>query len=273
MRRLLNVRPRSGVRLFLGISPFLVIGLLYLVGSEARHAINPNDKILPTFQEMGDAIQLMAFSVDPQRGVIPLWADTCASLFRIGVALSVATAITFVLGLALGLLPLMRSFLGPLITAIAVIPPIAVLPVLFILLGLGESAKVALIIIGVAPCMTRDLIAYVRTIPEEQLIKAQTLGAGTWQTLLRVVTPQALPRLIDILRLQLGPAWVFLISAEAIASDVGLGYRIFLVRRYLSMDIILPYVAWIALLAVAFDVMLAFLNRRAFGWAFLKGAA
>ena len=51
------------------------------------------------------------------------------------------------------------------------------------------------------------------------------------------------------MRLGLGPAWIFLISAEAIASTGGLGYRIFLVRRYLAMDVILPYVAWITLLA------------------------
>jgi NitT/TauT family transport system permease protein len=60
---------------------------------------------------------------------------------------------------------------------------------------------------------------------------------------------------------------VFLISAEAIASDVGLGYRVFLVRRYLAMDIILPYVAWIALLAVIFDLALLTASRRAFPWA------
>ena len=65
----------------------------------------------------------------------------------------------------------------------------------------------------------------------------------------------------------MGPAWVFLISAEAIASDVGLGYRIFLVRRYLSMDIILPYVAWISLLAILTDWLLLTISRRAFPWA------
>ena len=53
------------------------------------------------------------------------------------------------------------------------------------------------------------------------------------------------PRLIDALRLTLGSAWLFLIAAEAIASTEGLGYRIFLVRRYLAMDVILPYVIWI----------------------------
>ncbi|MEE4476121.1 ABC transporter permease, partial [Escherichia coli] len=68
------------------------------------------------------------------------------------------------------------------------------------------------------------------------------------------------------LRLQLGPAWLFLIAAEAIASDSGLGYRIFLVRRYLAMDVIIPYVAWITLLAFLIDVGLRVLQRRAFPW-------
>jgi NitT/TauT family transport system permease protein len=89
--------------------------------------------------------------------------------------------------------------------------------------------------------------------------------------MLRVALPQALPRLIEGLRLSLGPAWVFLISAEAIAADVGLGYRIFLVRRYLAMDVILPYVAWIALLAVVMDFALVLLSRRLCGWAHAGG--
>ena len=98
---------------------------------------------------------------------------------------------------------------------------------------------------------------------------AQSLGASSWQVITRVVAPQMLPRLIDSVRLQLGPAWLFLISAEAIAAEEGLGYRIFLVRRYLAMDVILPYVVWITLLAISMDVGLRALNRRAFPWLFL----
>ena len=76
-----------------------------------------------------------------------------------------------------------------------------------------------------------------------------------------------MPRLIEGVRLSLGPAFLFLISAEAIAADTGLGYRIFLVRRYLSMDVILPYVAWITLLAYLMDFALSLLSRRVFSWA------
>jgi len=170
-------------------------------------------------------------------------------------------------GLALGVLPPVRATLGPLVTGIAVIPPIALLPILFIALGLGETAKVALIVIGIAPVMIRDIAAHVGALPREQTIKALTLGANSWQVMIRVALPQAMPRLLHAMRLALGPAWVFLISAEAIASDVGLGYRIFLVRRYLSMDVILPYVAWIALLAILMDLALTFLSRRLFPWA------
>ncbi len=72
-----------------------------------------------------------------------------------------------------------------------------------------------------------------------------------------MVLPQIWPRLIDSLRLTLGSAWLFLIAAEAIASTEGLGYRIFLVRRYLAMDVILPYVVWITLLAVAIGLAAA----------------
>ena len=97
-----------------------------------------------------------------------------------------------------------------------------------------------------------------------------SLGASTWQVAIRVVLPQIMPRLIESLRLSIGPAFLFLISAEAIAADVGLGYRIFLMRRYLSMDIILPYVAWITLLAYGLDFALAMLARRAFPWAYVE---
>ena len=102
------------------------------------------------------------------------------------------------------------------------------------------------------------------------MIKAQTLGASTWHVAIRVVLPQIMPRLIESVRLSLGPAFLFLISAEAIASDVGLGYRIFLVRRYLAMDVIIPYVAWITLLSFMIDRALERVAHKAFPWAYVQ---
>ncbi len=93
-------------------------------------------------------------------------------------------------------------------------------------------------------------------LPREQIIKALTLGASGVQTAYEIILPQVMPKLINTMRLSLGPAWLFLIAAEAIASTDGLGYRIFLVRRYLSMDLIIPLVFWITFLGFSMDLAL-----------------
>lgn len=263
--------PGRGASLLLGALPLAMLAMVYVIAAAARHADNPADKILPLPGAMAGAMALLLFDADPLSGQYLFLADTIASLWRLGLGLGIATFSTLLVGLVLGVLPPVRVTLGPLVTAIAVIPPIALLPVLFIVFGLGETSKVALIAIGVAPFMIRDVAGHVAALPREQVVKALTLGANSWGVMLRVALPQVMPRLIAALRLSLGPAWVFLISAEAIAADVGLGYRIFLVRRYLAMDVILPYVAWIALLAVVMDLALTQASRRLFGWAHAGG--
>lgn len=265
--RWVNRHLRRGDRILLGVVPILLLVLLYLFLAAQRHADNPLDKILPLPGGMAQVMSALLFQPDQLSGQLVFWADTLASLQRLGIGLCIATLTALMVGLVLGVLPPVRATFGPLVTGIAVIPPIALLPILFIALGLGETAKIALIVIGIAPVMVRDIAAHVGSLPREQIAKAQTLGASSWQIMIRVALPQAMPRLLHAVRLALGPAWVFLISAEAIASDVGLGYRIFLVRRYLSMDVIIPYVAWIALLAVAMDVTLTVMSRRLFPWA------
>lgn len=264
--RLINRRPGRGAGRFLALLPFAATLLAYLVASALRLGENPDDKLLPPFSAFADAIKRMAFTADPRTGDVLLWLDTGASLSRLFVALAIATAIGLAFGVAIGLLPYLRALLGTFIAVVSMVPPLAILPILFITVGLGEAAKIVLIVIGVAPPLIRDVALRIEDLPPQQFIKAQTLGASTWTIVWRVVLPQILPRLLDSLRLQLGPAWLFLIAAEAIASESGLGYRIFLVRRYLAMDVILPYVAWITLLAFLMELCLLALQRRAFPW-------
>jgi NitT/TauT family transport system permease protein len=265
-RRVINIHPSRGTALFLAALPFILLLLAYLAGSAARLAVNPDDKLLPSFASIGAGFARMAFEADPRTGDILLWVDTAASLARLLAGLVIATLIAGVFGIAIGLVPYMRTTFNAFVAVIAMIPPLAILPILFIIFGLGETSKVALIVIGVAPVVMRDMIIRVEELPRELMVKAQTLGASTWQIALRVVVPQMLPRLIDSLRLSLCSAWLFLIAAEAIASQSGLGYRIFLLRRYLAMDTILPYAAWITLLAFALDFGLRRLQRKAFPW-------
>ena len=162
----------------------------------------------------------MAFEPDRRSGEIVLWTDTAASLQRLVLGLGIATLVGLAFGLAIGLLPLVaRDARSASSRCISMIPPMAILPILFIVFGLGELSKVVLIVIGIAPFLIRDLSLAVGALPAEQIVKAQTLGASTWQMAIRVVLPQVMPRLIDAVRLSLGPALLFLISAEAIAAD------------------------------------------------------
>jgi len=258
-------------RIGLGALPFALLVVVYAIGSHFRRLENPSDKLLPSLDTMASTFWRMATRPEPRSGDYLLWSDTLVSLARLGVGILIAASIAVFLGVLIGYLPRARATLAPFVAAISLIPPITILPILFIVFGLGELSKVMLIVIGTAPIMTRSLAQAVMDIPREQIVKAETLGASSLQMAFRVVLPQLWPHLITAIRLGLVPAWIFLISAEAIASTGGLGYRIFLVRRYLAMDVILPYVAWITLLAYLLDRILSFLSRRLFRWAHLSG--
>jgi NitT/TauT family transport system permease protein len=264
--RLINLKPSRPLAFALALIPFLLLVMIYISASNVRLAENPNDKLLPGLNSMVDSVQRLAFTEDVRSGEYILWMDTRASLDRLLKGLAVSASLALLVGILLGTLPFFRALMGPLVAAISMVPPMAILPILFIVFGLGELSKVVLIVIGTAPVMIRDMAQRVLDMPREQFIKLQTLGGNSWHLMIRVVLPQLLPRLLASLRLSLGAAWLFLIAAEAIASTDGLGYRIFLVRRYLAMDVILPYVLWITLLAYFMDLSLRLLSRRMFPW-------
>ncbi len=262
----LHAEPPRWLNIALALLPFIVFLAIYLMAAEIRHQDNPQDKLLPTLSKIALAVEKVAFAPDLRSGEILLWQDTAASLKRLILGVGIASLIGFFLGLNMGLLPGIRGLSLTILTFIANIPPLAILPILFITFGVDQLGKVMLIILGTFPLIARDIYLETTKIPTNVVVKALTLGASQFGVIYRVVMPQILPRLIDTVRLVLGAAWLFLIASEAIASQDGLGYRIFLVRRYLSMDIIIVYVLWITMLAYAFDIFLRFMVGWLFPW-------
>lgn len=269
--RIINRQLDRYTKFTLGAIPFLVLIGIYTVASHIRRQENPADKLLPSLEAMGDAFTRLAFEPDRRTGDYLLWTDTLDSLWRLAAGMGVSTLSALLLGIAIGFIPHIRASLAPFMSAISLIPPITILPILFITFGLGETSKIALIVVGTMPVLVRSIAQSVIDIPREMIIKAETLGASVRQMTFRVVLPQVMPKLITAIRLSLVPAWIFLISAEAIASTSGLGYRIFLVRRYLAMDVILPYVFWITLLAFLIDRLLLIISKRRYPWHHLDG--
>ncbi|MYM56301.1 ABC transporter permease [Thalassovita mangrovi] len=264
--RLINRKPGRPFALFLLMVPFVLALIAYSVGSDIRLAENPADKLLPAPSKIAATAERLFTEPDKRSGRILLWHDTAISLQRLGLGVMLSALSGLIFGLLIGLLPHLRAMFSGFVAVISMIPPLAILPILFIVFGLGEVSKVVLIVIGITPFLIRDMSQRTLEIPREMIVKAETLGASTATIALRVALPQVLPRLIQSVRLSLGPAWLFLIAAEAIASDLGLGYRIFIVRRYLAMDVILTYVLWITLLAFTLDWLLKKLSQKLFPW-------
>ena len=100
MQRMINMAPGRSLNLMLALLPFALLLLLYIVASDARLAENANDKLLPSFSQMGDAVQRMAFEPSKRTGEYLLWVDTASSLTRLGLGVLIAA----VLGLLIGML-------------------------------------------------------------------------------------------------------------------------------------------------------------------------
>jgi len=262
----LHASPNPLLKWILAALPFILVLLIYLVASDIRHEANAYDKLLPGIGQMLESFKNLVLTPDKRTGEILLLNDTLASLKRIATGVVLAALSGLLLGVNMGMLPGVRALKLPFITFISMVPPLAILPILFISFGVGELAKIMLIFLGVFPVITRDIYLAATQVPREQVVKALTLGATGLGVIYRIVIPQIMPRLINTVRLSLGPAWLFLIAAEAIASTNGLGYRIFLVRRYMAMDVILPYVFWITFLGFTMDWILRQINRRRYPW-------
>ncbi len=246
--------------------------LLYAGASSTRLAQNSRDNLLPSLHSMYEGLVRIGSAIDPHSGLIVFAADTLSSVERLATGLGLAASIGLCVGILTGLFPVIRATFAPFVAVLSIIPPFALLPIILISLGLGETSKIFLIVIGIAPFIARDISTRTQEIPEEVLIKAQTLGGTSWLIVLHVVLPQMIPRLLESIRVSLGSAWLFLLAGEAIVSESGLGYRIFLVRRYMAMDVIIPYVCWITFIAFALDYLMKKSAQRIAPWLNANGS-
>src|SRR5690606_15416116 len=105
MKKLINQQPNKSLRWFLGLLPFALLLLLYLAASNARLAENPDDKLLPSFSNIGDAITRMAFVPDRRNGDYLLLNDTVSSLKRLAVGVGVSALIALTIGVLSGAIP------------------------------------------------------------------------------------------------------------------------------------------------------------------------
>src|ERR1700704_3781066 len=252
---------------------------LYLHTAHRRHEQNTDDRIVPTIPQMVHSTYDAAFkpAEDDEQAVaenasLPqrffasmLWKDTKATSRRFFYSL-VLLIPAVILGLHMGLFPYVGVFFSRFILFFDKIVALSLLPILFIAFGIDELAKVMLIVIGVTPTIILDTVNLVRAVPAEQTVKAFTLGAGDFDVAYRVILKQIMPRVLNSIRLNLKAVMLFLFAGEMIASTDGLAYRIALLRRHMGMDVIIPYVLWVALLLFLVDLGMRLANRWLHPW-------
>ena len=263
-----------------GLSWFLFVAVVaaYLYVADARHRENPEDRVTPTVAQMATGMYnavMQPAEEDEQAAAAGgwldtvsrsmLWKDTRATSRRFFYSL-VLLIPAVILGLHMGLFPYVGEFFLRFVLFFDKIVALSLLPILFIAFGIDELSKIMLIVIGVTPTIILDSFNLTRGVPDEQVVKAFTLGAGDFDVAYRVVLKQIAPRVLNSIRLNLKAVMLFLFAGEMIASTDGLAYRIALLRRHMGMDVIIPYVLWVALLLFLVDLGMRLLNRKLHPW-------
>jgi NitT/TauT family transport system permease protein len=206
--------------------------------------------------------------VDPRTGSVPFWTDTRASLAILAKGLGLGIAISTVLGLLMGVLSTVHAMFSPVVTATAKVPPTAMIALFMVVFGVtGDTFKVALIAFGISPTLALGVALVARAVPKNTIVKAYSLGATTFDVVVKAILPQILPQIIDMIRLAVGPAWIYLIAAEYINASEGIGHGIVLSQRMVRIDHILVYVIWLAVLGTAIDFAFHGASRLVAPWA------
>lgn len=195
-----------------------------------------------------------------------LLADTAISVYRVMVGFLISALIALPLGLYLGTYKPVQATLEPLIDFIRYMPAVAFIPLVMLWVGIGESSKILIIFIGTFFQMALMAAEDVRRVPMAQIEAAQTMGASRSEIIRLVVLPSARPALLDTLRITCGWAWTYLVVAELVASNSGLGYAILRAQRYMHTDKIFAGILLIGLIGLLTDQAFRWIGRRAFHW-------
>ncbi len=195
-----------------------------------------------------------------------LLGDAGISIMRVVVGWALAALVALPLGLFIGTWRAVQALLEPLTDFIRYMPAVAFVPLVMLWVGIDEGAKVAIIFIGTFFQMVLMVAEDVRRVPMAQIEAAQTMGATRAEVIEQVIVPSAKPALLDTLRITMGWAWTYLVVAELVAANSGLGFAILKAQRFLQTDKIFAGILLIGLIGLAIDQMFRFVHRRAFPW-------
>lgn len=243
-------------RLFVILAPWVTVVVLWylfrLTGLVKPSLIpTPGEIAIKFWQQLTGGDLLFSMYISTQRVFI-------------GVVLGAACAVP--VGFMLGWYRTLRQFVDPLINFFRALPPIALIPLVIVYFGIGETAKV--IILFYAAFFSSAIVMYegISQINPLYIRVARTLGASDLEIFGRVIVPLSVPHILTALRVSLGVGWATLVAAELVAAQNGLGAIIENAADYFQLATIYMGIMCIGFIALAMDLGLRLLTRRLLAW-------
>jgi NitT/TauT family transport system permease protein len=196
-----------------------------------------------------------------------LGEDLLSSCSRVLAGFVLAAVIGVPVGLAMGTFYSMDSLFSPIVGTVRYMPITGFVPLIIIWVGLGEPSKILIISLGVVLYNIIMVADAVKFIPSEMINVAYTMGASRWDVLSKVIVPATFPSVLDTLRVNISGAWNFVVIAELLAAQSGLGFKIIQAQRFLQTDKVLFCIMLIGAIGLTIDYGLKWVARLMTPWA------
>lgn len=195
-----------------------------------------------------------------------LGEDISISVYRIVMGFLLAVVLGVPIGILVGSFKGIEAFIRPICEFIRYMPVPAFVPMVMVWAGIGEMAKILIVFLGTFFQLVLMVADDVMAVPEDLLNSSYTLGANKRTVIQKVLLPAMAPRLMETLRMTIGWAWTYLIVAELVASDSGLGYMIMKAQRFFQSDAIFAGILIIGIIGLITDRLFALVIKLMFPW-------
>jgi ABC-type nitrate/sulfonate/bicarbonate transport system, permease component len=192
--------------------------------------------------------------------------DIGITIMRVMVGFVISAVVALPLGVFIGTYKPVEGFLEPFLSFARYLPASAFVPLFILWIGIGEGAKIAVIIVGSLPQLVLMIADNTRKVQSDLIEVSYTLGTSKGSVLWKVILPAIMPSVMESLRMVLGWAWTYVIVAELVGASSGIGYTIIQSQRMLSTSNIFVGILSIGIIGLIFDYVFKGLQRILFRW-------
>ena len=188
------------------------------------------------------------------------------SLYRLLSGFLLGCLLGIPIGFAMGLSKVTRGFFDPIVEFMRPVPPLALIPLSIIWLGIGDAAKIFLLFLAALWVMVLAARSGVQSIRISKIHAAYTLGASKKQVLLKVILPNSLPEIFTGMRVAMGVCWGTLVAAELVGAENGIGFTINFAGKTLETGLVFVGIIIIGIIGAAIDVGMRKLETKMIPW-------